>query len=184
MIMHSMRIPLFLCITSSDQHCIQTPIEATIMYHHFYMYWSAPIFWALIPLFILLTLLWAWVCLHHMPASSIYMSQTYNKKNLPYFERAIYTYPRVSAVSILLSPLFPWSYDVHRPYNEILPSHIKGKSVNSKKCSPISPWSKTYAYIIFLPYFPYFWPSQLYFHKKVPKHHYLLWFTLTLSRKG
>ena len=41
--------------------------------------------------------------------------------------------------------------------------------VNTKKCSPSSPWSKPCTYIIFPPYFPYFWPSQLYFHKK---HHY------------
>ena len=57
-----MRMPLFLCISSSDHHCMQPPIEANIMHHYFYMYSLAPMFWALIPLFILLTLLWAWVC--------------------------------------------------------------------------------------------------------------------------
>ena len=65
MIFHSMGVSLFLCINSPYQHCIQPPIEATIMYHHLYMYWSTPMFWALIQLFILLTLLWAWVCPHH-----------------------------------------------------------------------------------------------------------------------
>ena len=65
MILHSMRIPLFLCISSSDQHCIHPPIDATIMYHHLYMYWSNPMFRSLISLFILLTLLWAWVCTPH-----------------------------------------------------------------------------------------------------------------------
>ena len=62
MIFHSMRIPLFLCISSSYQHFILPSIKATIMYHHVYMYWSTPMFWALNPLFILLTLLRAWVC--------------------------------------------------------------------------------------------------------------------------
>ena len=71
-----------LCIIPLDKHCIQPPIKSTIMYHHLYMYWLDPMFWVLIPLFILLTLLWAWVCLHHMPTSSIYMSQTYNNKKI------------------------------------------------------------------------------------------------------
>ena len=43
------------------------------------------------------------------------------------------------------------------------------KVVNTKKCSLISTLSKPYTYIIFLPYFPYFWPSQLYFLQKWSK---------------
>ena len=79
-----MRMPLFLCISSSYQHCIQPPIEATIMYHHLYMYWSAPMFWALIPLFIHLALLRAWVCLHRPYTCHTFVShpffRTHNKK--------------------------------------------------------------------------------------------------------
>ena len=37
-------------------------------------------------------------------------------------------------------PLPRKSYDVHRPYDELLPSHIRGKSVNSKNPSLISTW--------------------------------------------
>ena len=85
MILHSMRIPLFLCISSLDQHCIQPPIEATIMYHHLYMYWSTPMFWAFIPLFILLKLLWAGICPPHpYTCHALYVShpffRTHNKK--------------------------------------------------------------------------------------------------------
>ena len=37
-------------------------------------------------------------------------------------------------------PLHSKFYDVHRPYVEILPSHIKGQSVNPKNPSLSSTW--------------------------------------------
>ena len=106
MILHSMRMPLFLCIISSYQHYIQPPIEATIMYHHLYMYWLAPMFWDLIPLFILLALLWAWVCLlHPYTCHTLYVShpffRTHNKK-----PKSIVAQTRKLHFSMGLSSLF------------------------------------------------------------------------------
>ena len=85
MILHSKRMSLFICISSLDQHCIHPPIEATFMYHHLYIYWSTCMFWVLIPLFILLTLLQAWVCppcpytCHTLYVSHPFL-RTHNKK--------------------------------------------------------------------------------------------------------
>ena len=146
-ILHSMRMPLFLCISSSYQHCIQPPIEATIMYHHLYMYWSAPMLLSLIPLFILLTLLWAWVCLSRPYAChTLYVSHPFFKTNKKTKSTIVRT--RKLHFSMVLSSLptiitiFPLTYGVHWPYDELLPSHIKGKYVNTKICSPSSPWYK------------------------------------------
>ena len=35
-----------------------------------------------------------------------------------------------------LSPRKERSYDIYRPYDEFLPSHIRGQSVNTKSCPP------------------------------------------------
>ena len=37
-------------------------------------------------------------------------------------------------------PLHIKSYDVHRPYDELLPSHIRGQSVNPKNPTLSSTW--------------------------------------------
>ena len=171
-----MRMPLFLCIRYLDHHLYSTS--------HWGHHYVSPFVYVLIISHILILdphYLFFWHCYEHGYACLVHIHVTHYmylihflepiieyQKTL-YFEWVSSTYLWVSLVSPLLSPLFPWSYDVHRPYDEILPSHIKGQYVNTKKCSPISPWSKPYTYIIFPPYFPYFWPSQLHFHKKWSK---------------
>ena len=51
-----------------------------------------------------------------------------------------------------------WSWCLH---HLVMESYVMG--VNTKNCSPSSTWYKPHTYIIFLPYFPYFWPSRLWF---------------------
>ena len=43
-------------------------------------------------------------------------------------------------------------------------AHARGP-LNTKKCSPSSPWSKPYTYIIFPPYFPHFTQGNIILHK-------------------
>ena len=159
-----------------------------------------PCFWALIPLFILLTLLQAWVCPPHpYTCNTLYVSHQFlriitKQKSTIVRMRNLHLSIVFSSLSTIVT-IFPWSYDVHWPYDELFPSHIRGHSINTKKFSPNIPWSKPYTYIIFPPYFPHFLPSQLYFHKKmvqninIPSHkwrdyEHLLFFILTLSQKG
>ena len=66
-----------------------------------------------------------------MPASSIYMSHIYCIS--PIDGNQINTKTKSHhAPALEAPPLNNKSYDVHRPYVELLPSHIRGQSVNSK----------------------------------------------------
>ena len=144
MIFHSMRMPLFRCISSSYQHCIQPPIEATIMYHHLYMYWLDPMFWALIPLFILLTLLRAWVCPPHpYTCHTLYVShpffRTHNKKPKATIvqTRKLQLSTGISSLSTIVTiiPMILWCLSAIRWAPAL--TH-QGQSVNPKNPSMIS----------------------------------------------
>ena len=66
-----------------------------------------------------------------MPASSIYMSHIICIS--PIDGNHINTKTKSHhAPASKEPPLHSKSYDVHRPYIELLPSHIRGKSVNPK----------------------------------------------------
>src|SRR5882757_3230918 len=66
-----------------------------------------------------------------MPASSIYMSHIYCIS--PIDGNQINTKPKATMPQPgEAPPLDSKSYDVHRPYVELLPSHIRGQSVNPK----------------------------------------------------
>ena len=59
-------------------------------------------------------------------------------------------------------PLRSKSYDVHQPYDELLPSHIRGKCVNPKNPSMISTWPTPPKYIYFTTFhYPYLTPTPL-----------------------
>ena len=115
-----------------------------------------------------------------MLASSINMSHNYmylinfwgtiNKKpkSTMVRTRKIHFSAGISSLSNVVTtiPMILWCLSTIRWAHAL--TH-QGQFVNTKKCSPRSPWSKPYTYIIFPPYFPYFWSSQLYFHKKWSK---------------
>ena len=71
------------------------------------------------------------------PASSIYMSHIYCIS--PIDGNHINTKTKIHhALAQEAPPLRSKSYDVPRPYDEILPSHIKGQSVNPKSPTQLS----------------------------------------------
>ena len=113
MILHSMRMTLFLCISYSYQHCIQPPIEATIMYNHLYMYWLDPMFLSLIPLFILLTLLWEGGCpprpykCHTLYVSHLFLGTINKKLNAAVVRtRKLHFFASLSSLSTI--PIILW----------------------------------------------------------------------------
>ena len=117
-----MRMPWVQYSSSSDQYCIQPHIEATIMYHQLYMISSCILVYRSNYSFDIVTSM-------GMLASSIYISHiicispidTNNTKTKSHH-----------APSPEAPPLYSESYDVRRPYIELLPSHIRGKSFNQK----------------------------------------------------
>ena len=127
-----MRMPWVQCSSSSDQYCIQPHIETTTMYHQLYMIGSCILEHRSHYSFDIVTSM-------DIPASSIYMSHIIcispingyhiNKKN------KIHHAPAPEA-----PPLRSKSYDVRRPYDELLSSHIRGRSVNPKNLSLNSTW--------------------------------------------
>ena len=130
-ILHFMRIPWVRCINSSDQYCIEPFIEATIMYQQLYMIDSC---FGSLDHTIILTLLRAWVCppcpyvCHILFVSHPLMGTNINTKpKSPCPESGSTTSPQRS-------------YDVHHPYDELLPSHIMGQFVNPKNSSLGSTW--------------------------------------------
>ena len=122
-----MRIPWVQCNSSSYQYCIQPLIEETTMYHQLYMIVSCILEHRSHYSFDI-------VMSMGMPTSFIYMSHIIfispidgnhiNTKNKSHHTPA----PEAP-------PLCIKSYDVCWPYNELLLSHIRGQSVNSKNPS-------------------------------------------------
>ena len=119
-----MRIPWVQCISSLDQYCIHPLIEATIIVttivHDRLLYYRSYI-----------TLFFSHRYEHGMPASSIYMSHIICIS--PIDGNHINTKTKIHHALAQESPPLPEkSYDVHRPYDELLPSHIRGKYINQK----------------------------------------------------
>ena len=74
-----------------------------------------------------------------MPASSIYMSQIICIS--PIYVNHINTKTKIHHAPAQEAPPLPRkSYNVRRPYDELLPSHIKGQSVNPKNYPTSSIW--------------------------------------------
>ena len=127
-----MRIPWVQCSSSSNQYCIQPLSEATTMYNQLYMIGSCILEHRSNYSFDIVTSM-------GMRSLSIYMSHIIcispidgnhiNTKNKSHHAPA----PEAP-------PLHSKSYDVHRPHDELLPSHIRGQSVNLKNISLISTW--------------------------------------------
>ena len=79
-----------------------------------------------------------------MPASSIYMSCIYCIS--PIDGNQINTKTKSHhAPALEAPPLHSKSYDVHQPYVELLPSHIRGKFVNTKICLTCSVYPTPFA---------------------------------------
>ena len=127
-----MRIPWVQCTISSYQYCIQPHIEATTMYHQLYMIGSCILEHRSNDSFDI-------VMIMGILASSIYMSHIYCIS--PIDGNHINTKTKSHhAPALEAPPLRSKSYDVRRPYDELLPSHMKGKFAHPKNPSLISPW--------------------------------------------
>ena len=119
-----MRIPWVQCSGSSAQYCIQPLMEETIIVSSVVYDW----------------LLYSRSRSHYsfdivtsmgIPSSSIYMSHIICIS--PIDGNHINTKTKIHhALALEAPPLHSKSYDVHQPYVELLPSHIRGKSVNPK----------------------------------------------------
>ena len=124
-----MRMPLVQRSSSSYQYCIQPLIEATTMYHQLYMIDSYIIEHRSHYSFDIVTSM-------GMPASSIYMSHIICIS--PIDGNHINTKTKIHHAPAHEAPPLPRkSYDVRQPYDELLPSHIRGQSINPKNY-PIS----------------------------------------------
>ena len=127
-----MIIPWVQCSNSSDQYCIQPFIEETTMYHQLYMISSCIIEHRSHYSFDIVTSM-------EMPTSTIYMSHIIFIT--PIDGNHINTKTKSHhAPASEAPPLCRKSYDVHRPYDELLPSHIRGQSFNPKNPPMISTW--------------------------------------------
>ena len=119
-----MRIVWVQYISSSDQYCIQPLIEETTMYHQLYMIDSCIIehrSYYYFDIVMSMGMLASCIYMSHIICISSIDGNHINKKNKSYH------------VPAQGAPPFPRkSYDVHRPYDELLPSHIRGQSVNPK----------------------------------------------------
>ena len=132
-----MRIPWV--ASSSKKYCMQPLSEATTMYHQLYMIGSCIIELRSHYSFDIITSM-------GMPASSIYMSHIICIS--PIDGNHINTKTKIHYAPAQEAPNLPRkSYDVHWPYDELLPSHIKGKSINPKNPSVSSTWSTSPKYI-------------------------------------
>ena len=119
-------------ISSND--CMQPLSEETTMYHQLYMISSCIIEHRSHYFFDIVTSM-------RMPASSIYMSHIICIS--PIDGNHINTKTESHhAPAPKAPPLHNKSYDLHQPYNELLPSHIKEKSINPKNTSLNSTWHK------------------------------------------
>ena len=119
-----MRMAWVQCTSSSDQYCIQPYIEATTMYHQLYMIDSCILEYRSNYSFDI-------VMSMGIPASSIYMSHIYCIS--PIHGNHINTKTKSHhAPALKAPPPHSKSYDVHRPYVELLPAHIGGEYVNPK----------------------------------------------------
>ena len=127
-----MRMPWVQCSISLDQYCIQPLIEATTMYHQLYMirfciikhrsHYSFDIVMSM-----------------GIPTSSIYMSHIICIS--PIDGNHINTKIKSHHAPAQEAPPLPRkSYNVRRPYDELLPSHITGQYVNLKTSSLSSTW--------------------------------------------
>ena len=122
-----MRMPWVQCSSSLGQYYIQPLIEATTMYHKLYMIDSYIIEHRSHYSFDIVTSM-------GMPVSSIYMPHIICMS--PIDGNHINTKTKIHhALALEAPPLRSKSYDVHRPYDEPLPSHIRGESVNPKNTS-------------------------------------------------
>ena len=127
-----MRMPWVQCSSSSYQYCIQPLSEETTMYHQLYIIDCCIIKHRSHYSFDIVTSM-------GIPASSIYMSHiiciTPIDGNHINTKTKIHHSPAAEA-----PPLRSKSYDVRRPYGEILPSHIRGQSVHPKNPPLNSTW--------------------------------------------
>ena len=127
-----MRILCVQCSNSSYQYCIQPLTKETTMYHQLYMISSCIIKHISHYSFNI-------VMSMGMPTSSIYMSHIICI--LPINGNHINAKTKSHhAPTPDTPPLCSKSYDVHRPYDELPPSHIRGQSVNPKNPSLRSTW--------------------------------------------
>ena len=125
-------MPWVQCTNSSDQYCIQPHIEATTMYHQLYMIGSCILEHRSNYSFDIVTSM-------GIPGSSIYMSHIICIS--PIDGNHINTETKSHhAPAPKAPPHCSKSYDVCRPYDELLPSHISGQFVNPKNPSLSSPW--------------------------------------------
>ena len=128
-------MPWVQCTSSSDQYCIQPHIEATTMYHQLYMIGSCILEHRSNYSFDIVTSM-------GVPASSIYMSHIVCIS--PIDGNHINTKTKSHhAPAPEAPPLHNKSYDVHHPYDDLIPSHIRGESINPKNPSLISTWPTT-----------------------------------------
>ena len=87
-----------------------------------------------------------------IPASSIYMSHIISIS--PIHGNHINTKTKIHhAAGPEAPPLHKKSYDVRQPYDELLPSHIRGKYVNPKNPTMSSTWPTPPKYIYVQPPF-------------------------------
>ena len=119
-----MRIPWVQCSSSLDQYSIQPRIEATTMYHQLYMISSCILEHRSNYSFDIVPSM-------GMPALSIYMSHIICIS--PIDGNHINTKAKSHhAPAPEAPPPCSKSYDVRRPYVELLPSHIRGEFSNPK----------------------------------------------------
>src|SRR5713226_5262200 len=115
-----MRMSWVQCSSSSDQYCIQPHIEAPTMYHQLYMINSCILEHISNYSFDI-------VMSMGMPTSSIYMSHIICIS--PIDGNHINTKTKIHHALALEAPPLPKKpYDVCQPYDELLPSHIRGQS--------------------------------------------------------
>ena len=122
-----MRIPWVQYNSFSYRYCIQPLIDATTIYHQLYMIDSCIIEHRSNYSFDIVT------CMG-MPTSSIYMSHIICISPIDGNHIIIKTKSHHSPAQEA-RPLHKISYDVCRPYDELLPSHIRGQSINQKNPS-------------------------------------------------
>ena len=150
-----MRVPCVQCSSSLDQYCIQPHIKATTMYHQLYMIGSCILEHRSHYSFNIIISM-------GMPASSIYLSHIICIS--PIDGNHINTKTKSHhAPSQKAPPLPRKSYDVHRPYDELLPSHIKGQSVITQKGFTTSSTPLHGSFV----HFPTIFPSKT--HKTMQK---------------
>ena len=117
-------MPWVQCSSSLDQYCIHPLIEETTMYHQLYMIGSCIIEHRSHYSFDIVTSM-------GIHASSIYMS--HNICISPIDGNHINTKTKIHhAPALEAPPLCSKYYDICQPYVELLPSHIRGQSVNPK----------------------------------------------------